>query len=341
MISLGMTIIVVIAFVLTAFLTHYFCNPRSIVYVLDQPNERSLHDRPIPRGGGLAMVLVIFTSGAIVAWFNPGSELPVIGLAVLIVAGISFFDDRYSVHPFYRFLAHAVAALMILYHGFVLETIEIAGVSFSWPWATGAVFTLLFVIWMINLYNFMDGMDGFAGGMALFGFGTFAALGWKTGDELFLIINLIITAAAAGFLIFNFPPARIFMGDVGSSTLGLLAAILSIWGAQDGIFPFWIALLVFSPFIVDATVTLFRRMLRREKIWQAHKSHYYQQLVQAGWGHRKTVLLEYAFMLGCGITALLAVHASVKWQWVLLATWVSLYFLLFFWISRLTRQRLS
>lgn len=339
---MNVIVIVGMTFIVAAAFTRYFCNPHSAGYMLDHPNERSLHDRPMPRGGGLAIAAAIFTGGGLITWFHPQFKLAVMALAVLVVATVSFFDDRYSVPPFYRFLAHFFSATAIIFYGgFFLEKFEIAHIIFSWPRTTGMVLSLLFVIWMINLYNFMDGMDGFAAGMALFGFGSFAALGWMAGNELFLMINLVIAAAAAGFLVFNFPPARIFMGDVGSSTLGLLAAILSIWGAQDGIFPFWIALLVFSPFIVDATFTLFRRMLRREKIWQAHKSHYYQRLVQAGWGHRKTVLLEYAYMLGCGITALWAVRASVGWQWASLAMWVSLYFLLFFRISRLTRPRLS
>ena len=192
---------------------------------------------------------------------------------------------------------------------------------------------------MINLYNFMDGMDGFAGGMAVSGFGAFAILGWMAGHDAFMAINLVISAAAAGFLIFNFPPARIFMGDIGSSVLGLLAASLSLWGARDGVFPFWIAVLVFSPFIVDATVTLIRRLLRREKIWQAHKTHYYQTLVQAGWGHRKTVLLEYAIMLGCGVTALWGVRAPEKLQAAILAGWTLFYFLFFFRVSRLASRR--
>jgi UDP-N-acetylmuramyl pentapeptide phosphotransferase/UDP-N-acetylglucosamine-1-phosphate transferase len=191
---------------------------------------------------------------------------------------------------------------------------------------------------MLNLYNFMDGMDGIAGGMAVFGFGTFAVFGLLAGATLFSVLNLIIAAAALGFLVFNFPPARIFMGDVGSSTLGLLAAALSLWGVRDGIFPFWIALLVFSPFIVDATVTLLRRLWRRERIWHAHKTHYYQRLVQAGWGHRKTVLLEYAIMLGCGISALWSMRATDEIQMAILIAWILFYFAFFFWVSRIARQ---
>ena len=106
------------------------------------------------------------------------------------------------------------------------------------------------------------------------------------------------------------------MGDIGSSTLGLFAAALSLWGARDGVFPVWIAVLVFSPFIVDATVTLFRRQLRGERVWQAHREHYYQRLVRMGWGHRKTVLVEYALMATCGVSALALRGAATDPQWV-------------------------
>lgn len=327
------------AFAISAWLTRRFCNPASVVYMLDHPNERSLHDRPIPRGGGLAILIAIVVCGVAVAWLHPERSLAGITLGIILVAAVSFFDDRYSVPPLYRFVVHVAAAAVILYGGFSLQKLEILGVTWHWSYVAGSLFSAVFIVWMINLYNFMDGMDGFAGGMAVSGFGAFAILGWMAGHDAFMAISLVISAAAAGFLIFNFPPARIFMGDIGSSVLGLLAASLSLWGARDGVFPFWIAVLVFSPFIVDATVTLIRRMLRREKIWQAHKIHYYQTLVQAGWGHRKTVLLEYAIMLGCGVTALWAVRAPEKPQAAILAGWTLFYFLFFFWVSQLASRR--
>jgi UDP-N-acetylmuramyl pentapeptide phosphotransferase/UDP-N-acetylglucosamine-1-phosphate transferase len=154
-------------------------------------------------------------------------------------------------------------------------------------------------------------------------------MGWLADHDLFFVASLIVAAAAAGFLVFNFPPARIFMGDAGSSTLGMLAAALSLWGARDGIFPFWTAVLVFSPFIADASVTLLRRLWRRERIWQAHKTHYYQRLVQAGWGHRKTVLLEYLIMLGCALTAVFSLYATAAIQMAMLAGWVFFYIVFF------------
>lgn len=324
---------VILGFVLSAWLTWRFCDPASRFHILDHPNERSLHARSTPRSGGLAILIAIIVSVATVSLFHPLQELATITASVFMVAGVSFLDDRYSISPGYRIVAHTLAAAVILYGGFYLQKLEVLGISWQWSYVVGAAVSVLYTVWMINLYNFMDGMDGFAGGMAVFGFGTLAVMGWMASHDAFFIISLIVAAASAGFLVFNFPPARIFMGDVGSSTLGLLAATLSLWGVKDGVFPFWIALLVFSPFIVDATVTLLRRIWRREKIWQAHKTHYYQKLVQAGWRHRKTVLVEYLIMLGCGITALLSLRATVAIQAVMLTGWVLFYIIFFSWIS--------
>jgi UDP-N-acetylmuramyl pentapeptide phosphotransferase/UDP-N-acetylglucosamine-1-phosphate transferase len=164
-------------------------------------------------------------------------------------------------------------------------------------------------------------------------------MGWLSGNWQFAQSSLVVAGASAGFLFFNFPPARIFMGDVGSSTLGLLAAAFSLWGVRDGVFPFWAAILIFSPFIADASVTLVRRMIRGEKIWQAHKTHYYQKLAQAGWGHRKTALTEYAIMVGCGVTALSSQHATVILQMILLAGWVLFYVIFFPWVSWYSARR--
>ena len=328
-------VMAVAALAISTLFTYRFCRPDSVVYILDHPNERSLHDRPVPRGGGLAILIAVGVCGAAVALFYPARGLVGMGLGALIVSVVSFIDDRHSITPAGRLVAHVAASAAILYSGFFLHGLEFPGMSWDWPPIAGAVLSAVFIVWMINLYNFMDGMDGFAGGMAVFGFGTFAVMGWTAGHDAFLAVSLIIAAASAGFLFFNFPPARIFMGDVGSSTLGLLAATLSLWGTRDGVFPFWIALLVFSPFIVDATVTLFRRLLRGDKIWQAHKTHFYQRLVQAGWGHRKTVLFEYALMLGCAVTSLWSLRAPAQIQLAGFSGWAVAYLLFFFWVGRL------
>jgi len=271
-------------------------SPYSPLKILDQPNERSLHATPTPRTGGVAIVIAIFVSWL---WLGRQAVLPdamlYIVSAATVVAAISLLDDFREQSPLVRLIAHSIAAGLLIG----------GGLSMFSGWA-GMLFSAMAIIWMLNLYNFMDGMDGFAGGMSFFGFSFLAAAGWLQGSEAYALYTAVIAMAALGFLPLNFPPAKIFMGDVGSATLGLLAGAFSLWGMQLGLFGWWFPLLVFSPFVVDATVTLTRRLLRRERVWEAHRSHYYQQLVQLGWGHKKTVIIEYMVMMTTGTSALAA-----------------------------------
>lgn len=308
-------------------------------YFLDHPNARSLHQRPIPRTGGLAVL-----GGLLAGGFPIGIGLPAVrvslallllGLAPLVL--ISFLDDRQGVAARWRLVVHLGAAASLMAAGFVPDALEWLDLMPGFPREVVGLLTVLFVVWMINLYNFMDGMDGFAGGMAVIGFTALAWLG-RTDPE-FAAFCLTVAAASAGFLACNFPPARIFLGDTGSTALGFLAAACGLWGARAGLFPFWVALLVFSPFIVDATVTLLRRLLRGEKVWEAHRSHYYQRLVLLGWGHRRTVLAEYTLMLACAGSAALAVCLPPAGQLGLAGGWIGVYGLLLVGVGRLERRR--
>jgi UDP-N-acetylmuramyl pentapeptide phosphotransferase/UDP-N-acetylglucosamine-1-phosphate transferase len=175
-------------------------------------------------------------------------------------------------------------------------------------------FTLLFLVWMINLYNFMDGMDGLAGGMGVFGFGGLALAGGMAGDELFVGLNLMVVAGLLGFLVWNLPRAAIFLGDAGSSVLGLLAGALAVIGEARGVLPLWAGILLFSPFIFDATLTLLHRAMKREKVWQAHRDHLYQRLVRAGWSSRGTLIWAYLVMTIALMATLLAVDEP-SWAW--------------------------
>lgn len=314
-----LVLIVVACLALSGYLTARFCDPSSWLHILDHPNERSLHERPTPRTGGVAIVIAIATGLVALAVFLPSSREPVIvGLGAVPIAAVAFADDRWGLAVRWRFLVHSVVAIALAFGSLRLGVVHLPGLAVSLPaWlAVGAAAVL--IVWMTNLYNFMDGMDGFAGGMAVIGFGTFALLGLMQGRTDFAALNLFIASSALGFLYFNFPPARIFMGDTGSTTLGFLAATMMLWAGRDGIFPLWIGLMVFSPFVVDATVTLIRRFLRRERIWQAHRTHYYQRLVQLGWGHRKTVLWEYVLMAACSGTAILALDLGPPAQWAVI-----------------------
>ena len=293
--------------------------------MLDVPNERSLHSTPTPRAGGLAILIGIVVGVVIYHPVADNLGAVMIGLALGTLVAISVLDDIRGTPVFLRLAVHFLSAAIVLAVGFGSYALISAGARFSdvvlW---LGALF---FLVWMINLYNFMDGMDGFAGGMAVSGFATFGCLGWIVDSPSFMTLSFVIAAAAGGFLLFNFPPARIFMGDTGSSVLGFLAGILILWADRLRLFPFWIGVLVFSPFIVDATVTLLRRLIAGERVWEAHKTHYYQRLVQLGWGHRKTTLVEYTVMLLAALGAIVAVQSPSSIQWLLIFVFVVLYFI--------------
>lgn len=278
----------------------------NVLKALDYPNPRSLHTKPVPRTGGLGIV-----SGILLSWAFLPATLPFsVPFGVALLTLISFADDVFGLRVFGRLLVHAAvatwfsAALLFEVHGWMIVTI-----------------TTVAIIWMINLYNFMDGSDGLAGGMTLIGFSCYGLTAWLAGDGSFAMINFCIAAAAAAFLLFNFHPASIFMGDAGAIPLGFLAASLGVAGWVNGLWPVWLPVLVFSPFIVDASVTLLKRTLRREKIWQAHREHYYQRLVQSSFGHRDTALLGYILMLAAGISAMWAMRQNAAVQLGVGAAW--------------------
>lgn len=326
-----------VALLLSGGLTFLLSRHTSRWRVLDRPNERSLHTSPTPRTGGLAIVAAILC-GSLLAVFavdSAGAPLAWLAAGVAGVAAISFMDDRAGVSPWLRLVIHFSAAAVLLLAGYMPKVIDLPGqpqVGLVPGLALGV--SMLFTVWMINLYNFMDGMDGFAGGMAVVGFGSLALLGVVSGQPLYAMLNMVIAAAALGFLLFNFPPARIFMGDVGSSTLGFLAAAMGLWGITAEVLSFAAFLLLFSPFILDATATLMRRAVRGERVWEAHKTHYYQRLVELGWGHRKTVLAEYALMLGCAVTVWYVRTRTAQWQWLSFGAWALVYAALAWWVNQ-------
>lgn len=273
---------------------------RAHTLALDEPNHRSLHTTPTPRTGGLGVM-----AGVLVATIGVGET--VLSLLMFGLALISWLDDRRHIPIPLRFAAQVAAA-----------AVWVGGSTFT-PWAIAAI---LLLVWMANLYNFMDGADGLAGGMAVFGFGAYAAAAWIGGNLPLSVVGAAIAAAALGFLRFNFPPARMFMGDVGSVPLGFAAGALGYQGWQESLWPWWFPLLVFSPFVVDASVTLARRIFRGERVWRPHCEHYYQRLVRMGWGHRKTTWAEYCLMVAVALSSLALMSLPVLFQIGGLLAWV-------------------
>jgi len=331
------------AFLLSLLLSWLLQRPNTLLYIVDRPGERSLHAHPTPRTGGLAILLAVFIPGAIAAGLSGlvvTDPYLISGVALMVV--VSLWDDFKGLPPLPRIAVHIIAALVLLPGGYGLQALRLPGGWILPMGHWGIPLTLLFVLWLSNLYNFMDGMDGFAGGMGFIGFSFLSLLAWKGGNEPLAFTALVIALANLGFLAFNFPPARIFMGDSGSIPMGFTMAGISLLGVHDSIFPLWVPVLIFSPFIVDATVTLSWRLLRREKVWQAHRSHYYQRVVLLGWGHRKTVIAEYMLMLAAGGSAF--VLASLRNDRLVvagIALWGVIYLSLALIIRRAERAKLS
>jgi UDP-GlcNAc:undecaprenyl-phosphate/decaprenyl-phosphate GlcNAc-1-phosphate transferase len=269
----------------------------------DVPNERSLHGAPLPRGGGIAIwagwlpvaLWVAPVAGAATAlWFVPW----------LVLALVSLRDDAHALGVGVRLLVHGLAALW-----FAVALLWPSTSALTWPamlltaLALGAI-----VAWSLNLYNFMDGNDGLAAAMAILGFSAYGVGAIVAGVSATAFFAL--AAATVPFFVVNFPPSRLIMGDVGAVPLGFLAAAFGVSLVTAGSWPAWFPALVFLPFIADATTTLACRVWRRERIWEAHRSHYYQRLHRLGAGHRGTLAIYGCWMAGSGLTAL----ACLRWE---------------------------
>jgi len=269
-----------VAFAVAVSVTFFLRSRWAASLALDHPNERSLHSSPVPRTGGIGAMLGILGASlvtpafAFLLWF------------IIPLALVSLLDDFKGLPAAMRLAVHLAAA----------AAFSLIMTDLPFPWWMVVAFA---IVWMVNLYNFMDGSDGLAGGMAVIGFGTYGAAAWIQGDLVLAQVAWCVAAAATGFLIFNFSPATIFLGDVGSIPLGFLAGALGALGVVRDVWSWWFPLVVFAPFVVDATTTLLHRVLRRQKVWQAHKDHYYQRLVRMGWSHRRTALAEYGLMAVC------------------------------------------
>ena len=270
---------------------------------VDIPNQRSLHVRPVPRVGGWG---VVPASLLLIALCAPSLRWIAFGAAILAV--VSQIDDRRGLSARVRFAAHVIVV------GVAVST---SVVDVAWWFAAVLVVAL---VWLVNLYNFMDGSNGLAGGMTVFGFASYAIAAAPSQPEL-AAAAAAVAGAGLGFLVLNFNPARIFLGDMGSIPLGFLAGALGFWGWQHEAWPIWFPALVFAPFIADATVTLLRRLARGEKFWQAHREHYYQRLVQLCGTHVRVALIYYCLMLAGSAIALFALHLSTLTQWLAVVCW--------------------
>ena len=262
-----------VSWVLTLVL-HRYALAKSL---MDIPNERSSHSIPTPRGGGVAIVIAF--SLALPALFAlellSASAMYALSGSGLLVAVVGFADDHGHIAARWRLLGHFAAAVWALFWLNGLPPVEFLGHIFDLGWVGNAL-GALYLVWMLNLYNFMDGVDGLASAEAITVCLGMSLVYWFSGNSELIWAPLILSAAVTGFLLWNFPPARIFMGDAGSGFLGVVLAGLALLAAWFKPELFWSWLILLGAFIVDATWTLLRRLLNGEKVHQAHRSHAYQ-----------------------------------------------------------------
>ena len=281
--------------------------------ILDEVTHRSSHEIPVPRTGGLAILagmLVSFVVMSLVAGSFSAPSLIALG-SVAIIAAVSFIDDVITIPSIPRLLAHfAVAGGAIKLLGLELTTIALPYFTIHMPPWAGLIVATLFVAGFINFFNFMDGINGISVAQGLFGGVGIAIILRLGGSYNSVLIALGLAGACVGFAPFNFPKARMFMGDSGSTILGYVLAMLTLIGARRTNMP-WVAyVLPLGIFIYDAMFTLIKRILRRENFLKAHREHHYQLLIRCGWSHVQVTSLQAGLMLLCTAGAVLYATGS-------------------------------
>jgi UDP-GlcNAc:undecaprenyl-phosphate/decaprenyl-phosphate GlcNAc-1-phosphate transferase len=290
--------------------------------LVDIPNARSSHVRPTPRGGGLGIV-VAFAAGLIVlagagtaGLDQPGVIGFAAGAAIMAIAGLA--DDIRTMSFATKLAAQIVAGLIAMAAGIVITVIYIPGIGPVELGGFGYILTLLWLVGLTNAYNFMDGLDGLAGGTAVIAGGFLCVVAVLLGEPVVAVLALLLAATSAGFLALNFPPARIFMGDVGSQFLGFAFAAMGVLLAQadtTGTIVLIVPLLLFH-FLFDTTFTALRRWRRGENLAAAHRSHLYQLLNQSGLSHRQVAGAHYLMAIFQGLLALWIVGAAPSDRWL-------------------------
>jgi len=285
--------------------------------VMDVPNERSSHLQPTPRGGGVAMVIA-FLIGIIFIHFI-GDRSPIYSLyfggflaAAFIIAAISFYDDMKHCPFRVKLTGQLLAIIVAMLSGIVIDVMHLPwwGLVELGGWAYPL--TLLWVFGLTNAYNFIDGLDGLAAGTAVIAAVFLSYISFQQGSHFIYLASLTLAAAALGFLIFNLPVAKIFMGDVGSTFLGLVFAVMAVIAARydhSHTSLFVVPLLLFH-FIFDTTFTFLRRLLAGEQVFMAHRSHLYQLINRMGLSHGKVTAIYSALAVLQGIAAVFMVEAA-------------------------------
>ena len=318
-----MTVYYFIIFVLSFFLTLLVRWIAIRKAIMDIPNDRSSHTLPTPRGGGLAVVITWFLAISFLYLSNKmQDQLFFALLSGIPLVAISFMDDLLTLKPGIRFLFQSLSAVLALYFLQGLKIVDLGFGSLTLPWVWTPI-AFVAILWSINLFNFLDGIDGYIGVETVF-IGLAIALFFNP------LLGITLALAVLGFLAWNFPPAKIFMGDVGSTLMGFNVAVFAIWYQNTTEASILTFLILSSAFWFDATITLFRRWRNKEKLSEAHRKHAYQRLVQSGLSHKQVTLGLCVFNLILLVLAFLSLnyptYVLVFFCMSLLCSWVMMWY---------------
>ena len=286
------------------------------VPIMDRPNQRSSHLQPLPRSGGVAIVVTTYV-GLCVVWAlsghidSVGPQLFGLGVGAAIIAGAGFLDDLRILESFKsKLMLQVLGCIAVMFSGVLVDRVPlpfIGTVEVGW-W--GYPITLLWFLGLTNIVNFMDGLNGLAAGTAAAVAAIFGTLAMELNSAFAPAMSFIFLAACSGFFIFNFPHAKIFMGDVGSQFLGFVLAVLAVLAASSDktSISLFVMPLLFFHFIFDAIFTFFRRLIARENVTEAHRSHLYQLLNQIGCSHAQVSILHFVIAIAQGVGAMVLVY---------------------------------
>lgn len=282
-----LVIILILSILVTGFVRRYSLQHS----LIDFPNERSSHSRPTPRGGGLSITISVLITVILLYVLQSVDFKYMLALAGggLFVSTIGWLDDHKNLSASWKVISYLIASAWGIYWLGGLETIKLGNINLSLPFF-GSLLAVFGLTWLTNLYNFMDGTDALAAVQAICT-GIFTGILFlKSGHQELTVICFVIATASCGFLFWNWPPAKIFMGDVGSCLIGFSFGLLAIIGEKSDTLPVLVWFILLSVFICDATLTLLMRILRGEKWYSAHRIHAYQRLVQMGVSHENLAM---------------------------------------------------
>lgn len=329
-------------FSLSATLTYFM---QRFVRVMDVPTERSSHARPVPKSGGLAIVLSFVVGSLVIYFFAAYARVEdryfwsFFGCGIA-VAAVSLVDDITQASFRLKLVTQLLCTLVMLSSGVVLSRLSLPVLGETSVGGLAYPLTALWLLGLINAYNFMDGLDGLAAGVAVIAGVFLCVIAWRESSWFVYLTSYVLIAGAGGFLVFNLPPARIFMGDVGSAFLGFTFAGLAVVGAQvdPGRLTFYIVPLLFFHFIFDTFLTFMRRLVSGDPVYLGHRTHLYQLLNRTGFSHRAVSMCYWGMTIVQGFAAMVLVKLEADKRAYVFLPFLIVYSLYAWWVLRRARS---